>query len=208
MTSMKKQIPLIITAVIILIAIFFVYPWMPEIILKGRVTTDSSTVNNTPETNRTNYDLQFFPPEIREDILNHAKKYSVNVSHWGFDPLNNEINIYAYGIDNESTTNDLKGQQIGNYTIHIINGSEILNAQDEVIQQLSQLRENPKYQIAHISMVTDPFSDPKGYYAELWCYSSTPENKELDNMVIRGWKIQVYPVSPIPSNTGNSSKSR
>lgn len=197
---MKKQTLLIIIGVIILITIFFVYPWMPEIILKGRVTTDSSAVNNTPESNRTNYDLQFFPPEIREDILNHAKKYSVNVSYWGFDPLNNEINLYDKGTLNESVLKELGQVKIGPYTIHVMNDTEILHSQDDVYNQLSQLRKNPKYQINQISMAPYSLNPPTRSSVELWCYDYTPENKKLNYAVIKGWVIVVIVPSPMPKD--------
>jgi hypothetical protein len=205
---MKNCIPLVIAAVIIIVAILFAYLWIPGLFPKENTTTEKPSGNVTPELNNTNTRLRNFPPEIRGEIQTLAGKYSLALNILGFDPINNEINLYAYGIPNESAFSDLQGRQIGNYTIHIINYTEILNARDEVYIQLFQIQKKPEYQIAHISMMEDIFSDPKEYTVELWAYNSTPENKKLDNMVIKGWKIQVYPMSPIPSNTSNSSKSR
>jgi len=56
-----------------------------------------------------------------------------------------------------------------------------------------------------MAMVTDTFGDLPGNYAELWVYKSTPENKKPDNAVIKGWKILVYPMAPLPINTRNFS---
>jgi hypothetical protein len=206
---MKNRIPLVIAGVIFIIAILFTYLWILGIFPQGNITAENPSVNVTPELNNTNTSLRNFPPEIRGEIQSLAGKYSLPLNIWGFDPINNEINLYAYGIHNESAFSYLQGRQIGNYTIHIINYAEILNARDEVYIQLFHIQKKPEYQIAHITMGEDIFSDPKEFTAELWAYNSTPENKKLDNMVIKGWKIQVYPVSPIPSNnTSNSSKSR
>jgi len=205
---MKNRIPLVIAAAMIIVAILFVYLWISGIFPKGMTTTEKPSGNITPELNNTNTSLKNFPPEIRGEIQTLAGKYSLALNIWGFDPINNEINLYAYGIPNESAFSDLHGRQIGNYTVHIINYTEILNARDEVYNQLFQIQKKQEYQIAHISMMKDIFSDPKEYTVELWAYNSTPENKKLDNMVIKGWKIQVYPMSPIPSDTGSTSKSR
>ena len=174
---------------------------------KENTTPENPSVNVFPELNSTNTPLKNFPLEIQGEIQILAGKYSLAPNIWGFDPINNEINLYAYGIHNKSAIKELQSKQIGNYTVHILNDTEILNARSEVRNQLTQLSKNPDYQIGFIDMMTDK-SDPSGYYAELWVYNSTPENKKLDNMVIKGWKIQVYPMSPIPSNTGNTSKSR
>ncbi len=199
--DLKNQIPLIVTGAIIVIAVLFVYLWMSGIILKGRVTTDSSMVNTTPESNRTNYDLQFFPPEIREDILNHAKKYSVNVSYWGFDPLNKEINLLDTGTLNESVLKELQQVKIGPYNIHVLNNTEILRSQDDVYYQVSQLRKNPQYQINQISMVPYSLNPPTRSSVELWCTDYTPENKKLNYAVIKGWVIVVIVPVPIPKDT-------
>ncbi|MCK9593217.1 MAG: hypothetical protein M0Q91_14530 [Methanoregula sp.] len=202
---MKNRIPLVIAAAILVVAILFAYLWVSGIFPKENTTTENSSVNVSPELNTS---LRNFPQEIQGEIQTLAGKYSLALNIWGFDPINNEINLYAYGIPNESAFKDLQGKQIGNYTIHIVNNTEILNARDEVYNQLFQIRKRPEYQIAHISFVKDVFNDPQEFTVELWAYGSTPENKKLNNMVIKGWKIQVYPVSTIPSNTSNSSKSR
>jgi len=206
---MKNRFPLIIAAVIIIIAILFAYLWIPGLFPKEN-TTEKPSGNVNPDLSNTNTILKNFPPEIRSEIQSLAGKYSLPLNIWGFDPINNEINLYAYGIPNESAIKDLEGKQLGLYTINIINDTEILNARDEVRSQLTELtkpQKNTEYQIAHISMGESIFSDPKEYTVELWAYNSTSENKKLDNMVIKGWKIQVYPMSPIPSDTGNASKS-
>jgi|WetSurMetagenome_2_1015567.scaffolds.fasta_scaffold94148_2 hypothetical protein len=203
---MKKQIPLIIAAIIV-IAILFVYLWMPGTVTKGNKTTETPSVNSTSALNKTTFYLKFFPAEIQNEVQFLAEVYSLDITYWGFDPINNEINLYDYGIQNESVLKELRGKKIGDYTIHVMNGTEILNTQDEVQNQLFQLRKDPKNQISHISMITDPLNNPPRYYAEIVCFNSTPENRKLDNMVIKGWRIQVFVCCAVPSSTGNSSKS-
>jgi len=206
--DLKNQIPLIVTGAIIVIAVLFVYLWMSGIIPKGMTTTENPPVNATPDLNRTNFYLKYFPAEIRGDVQTLAGESPVDISYWGFDPINNEINVFDNGIQNESAVSELRRKKIGNYTVHVMNGTEILNAQDEVQNQLSQLRKDPKYQIEHISMSPDETINPPRYYAELWCNDYTPENKELDYRVIKGWRIQVFVCCALPNSTGNSSKSR
>lgn len=187
------------------------YLWMSGILPKMMIPKNPS--ENVTYGLSINHSLKSFPPEIRDEIHSLAGNYSLALENWGFDPINNEIDLYEYAIHNESAIIDLQGKQIDDYTIQIMNYSDILQARDEVGNQLTQIQNKPEYQIAHISMIEDTLSIPRKYYAELAVYRSTNENKNLDNMVIKGWKIQVgvikpYSESPIPNNTGNYSKSR
>jgi hypothetical protein len=208
MISMKKQIPIIIiSTAIIVTAILFAGFRISGPVPTNVTTTVTPSLHVTPDLNRTNFYLKYFPADTRDEIQTLAVGYSINISYWGFDPLNNEINLYDYGIQNESILKELRGKKIGNYTVHVMNSTEILNAQDEVQNQLFRLQKDPKYQIVHITMGPDLTINPTRYYTELWCYSSTPENKKLDNAMIKGWRIAVYPVAPLPSYTDNSSKS-
>jgi len=135
--------------------------------------------------------------ELQKEFQDLGSQYSIGFSKWEFNPEKKEITLYFYsfGTYNENGINRLQGKQIGNYTIRVIHDIEFETTKTEVYEQLSQFRKNPEYQISHISMETNAFGDPPGNYAELWVYKSTPENKKLDNTVIQGWKIQVYPVS-------------
>ena len=122
----------------------------------------------------------FSPPEIREDILNNAKKYSVNVSDWGFDPLNKEINLFDTGTLNESVVKELRQVKIGPYTVHVMNNTEFLRSQDDVYYQVYQLRKNPNYQIHQISLVHYSLNPLTRSSVELWCTDYAPENKKLN----------------------------
>lgn len=53
-------------------------------------------------------------------------------------------------------------------------------------------------------MITDTLNDPPQNYVDLSVYESTSENKKLDNTIINGWKILVYPESLPPTDTENS----
>lgn len=141
------------------------------------------------------------PSEIEREMWPITQEYHFTVNKWEFDPeIRNEINLYAHDIRNESMIEELQGKQIGNYTIHIIHDTEFETIRLEVVAYLTELRKNPEYQIAHISMVTDRISDPPGNYAELWCTGETPANRKLDGTLVKGWRILVYPMSPPPTS--------
>lgn len=148
--------------------------------------------------NETNSSLRKIPTEIRDEI--QRATYPLALDKWEFDPVkSDQINVYVYDIRNESEIEGYQGKRIGNYTLHIIHDTEFETTRSEVSTYLMQLRKNPDYQIAHVSMITNSFEDPIGYYAELWCYGSTPQNKKLGGVVIKGWTILVYPMSPPPT---------
>ncbi|HUT39304.1 MAG TPA: hypothetical protein VMW77_08390 [Methanoregula sp.] len=201
----KNRIPLIVTAAIITIAILFVGLWMlGNLLPKGVTTSDKASGNFTPELKITNNISKELPsPDLKKF---QALQAQFGFSKWEFDPVKKEMTLYAYDIQNESVIKNLQGKQIDNYTIQIIHDTEFKTTRAEVQKQLIKLRKNPEYQIDGIFMVTDAFGDPPGNYAELWVYKSTPENKKLDNTVIMGWKILVYPMAPLPTDAGNSSK--
>ena len=98
-----------------------------------------------------------------------------------------------------NVTKDLAGKPIGNFTIHIFNNTELNNTVLEVHEYFFQLRKNPDYQIGDVETV----ADPKGPYVILWCNNLTPQNKKLENMAFKGWRIHVNiccPIlNPIPS---------
>ncbi|OPX63850.1 MAG: hypothetical protein A4E34_00676 [Methanoregula sp. PtaU1.Bin006] len=86
-------------------------------------------------------------------------------------------------------------RRVNNYTIRMVHDTEFEATVKDVKKHLTKFQDNPDYQISRISMLTDPFGDPPGYYVEMWVNQLTPENKELDYTVIDGWIIQVYPES-------------
>jgi hypothetical protein len=140
------------------------------------------------------------PSEIEREMWPLEHEYHFSLNKWEFDPGRNEITLYALDIRNESLIKELQGKRISNYTIHIIRDVEFETTRAEVRSYLTELRKNPEYQIAHISMVTDRLSDTPGNYAEVWCEGETPENRKLDGTLVEGWRIVVYPMSPPPSN--------
>ena len=138
---------------------------------------------------------QIVPDELNQVIksMNNNKFFTLN--KWEFNPENNELTVYAHDIKDQRAINDFQNISVGKYTIQMVYDKEFENNRADVRQQLVQFRNNPDYQIAGISMVTDRINDPPGNYAELWVYKSTPENKKLDNTVIQEWEILVYPIS-------------
>jgi hypothetical protein len=52
-------------------------------------------------------------PEIRNDTRLNAKKYSIPVVNWGFDPFNNEIDLFVKDIHDTNATGDLQGKKSG-----------------------------------------------------------------------------------------------
>lgn len=196
---LKNRIPLLLTVAIVIIAILFGYVLMSGI-LDQKITTpiEKPPVNNTPVLANINSNLKAFPPDIQGEILILAEKYSIAFDYWGFDPINNEIDLIAYGIHDTNATKDLQGKKTGNYTIHIFNDTELETSRSEVRAYLDELKKNPDYQITPFMMVMDR----EGPYVDLWCSKLTPENMELDNKVIKGWRIHVLVCCGAPSSTG------
>lgn len=204
---MKGGIPSIVIAIIIAIVFFFAGFWMSGMLSKIEpAPPENFTAISVPGLNNTDIRGDKLPsPELANEFRALASRYSIAFSRWKFDPIKNEITLYDYPTFNENAVKELQGKQIGNYTIRIQHDTEFVTTREEVRKQLIEFRKIPDYQINSISMLTDPFGDPPGNFAELWVYQSTSENKKLNNMVIQGWRIQVYPMSPIPTSDGNTS---
>jgi hypothetical protein len=204
---MKNQNLRIIAAVALIITVVLVYFLISGILIpKGASTIEEHVINSNPELAEKFSMLKSFPPEIQGEIQTLATKYSIDLEWWGFDPYNNEIDLFEHGIHNSSATDDLREKQIGNYTIHIYNDTEFETTESDVRLYLAQLKKNPDYQISWIDMVTGgSIANPTGPYVELWVNKITPENQKLDNTVMKGWKILVYPMAPLPTNSSNSS---
>jgi hypothetical protein len=133
--------------------------------------------------------------ELKKIVQSIGRNGQFTLNKWEFNPISNEVMFYVFDIKDESTMNDLQVKQVGNYTIRVSHDSEFEATREDVARQLGQFSKDPAYQIADVVMTTDRVDDPPGNYAELWVYKSTPENRELDNRVINGWTIRVYPVS-------------
>ena len=205
---MKNGILSIITVIITAIIFFVAGFWMAGILPQtAPAPVENSTANAGPGLNTTAIRGDQLPsPELADEFYALQTRYSIAFSKLKYNPVKNEITLYDYPTFNKYAALEIDGKKIGNYTIRLQHDTEFVTIQEEVKKQLFQLRKNPDYQIDGISMVTDPFGNPPGNYAELWVYQSTQENKKLDNTVILGWKILVYPMSPIPTNNGTTSK--
>jgi|WetSurMetagenome_2_1015567.scaffolds.fasta_scaffold43469_2 hypothetical protein len=195
----KNRISLIAVAAIIIITVFLGYLWITGIIPKG-LPVDNVSVHRIPEFKDVNMSLNKLPPETYGEIRTLERKNSFTLDKWEFKSAkSSEINLYAHDIRNESAINALQGKIIGNYTIQIIHDTEFEAIRADVEQQLAELKKIPDYHISRIGMVTDTNIDPAEHNVELWVDMSTPENKKLDNTVIKGWKIHVYPMSRPPT---------
>jgi len=194
----KDRITLIISIVII-IAIIFVYLSMSGISgHEGTIPVEKHPVNNTPAL-VTNSSFKEFPPEIQDKIQIMSDMYSIPPGYWGFDSVNNEIDLVMHDVN--STAKDLRGKQIGNYSIYLFTDTELASTYPEASAHLLDLMKNPEYQISSFDMVTSgTIVNPTGPYVELHVYKTVPENEKLDNTMIKGWRILVYPLSnPLPT---------
>jgi hypothetical protein len=210
----KNRKPLIITVMIIVIAIVFVYFSISGIFVQtGKTPVEQPLANSTPALPKINSSFKNFPPEIQGEIQTISDTYSIPPPYWGFDPVNNEIDLIAHDINSTSAIKELPGKQIGNYRIHAFNDTELASTQSEVSAHLWELMKNRDYQISNIALVTSgSVINPTGPYVELWAYKSAPENEKLDKTMIKGWRILVFPLSyPLPTtqyltmNTANTS---
>jgi len=156
---------------------------------------DWYTTNNLK---RLALNTQLQEQKIPVDVNNLLKSIKTDnpftINKWEFDETKKEIVIYAHDIKNERVINKYQKKPIGRYSIRIIHDTGFETTRKEVSDYLYDLRKNPDYQVNSVYMVTDRINDPPENIAEVWVYNSTPQNKELDNSMIQGWKIRVYPV--------------
>jgi len=135
------------------------------------------------------------PTELQTIIGSVGRNDSFSLNKWEWNSTSNEITFYVFDILDEGPIREIQGKKIGNYSVHIIHDTEFEETRNGVGQQLYKNLKDPAYQIAHIAMNTNRISDPPENSAELWVHRSTPENEILDNTVINGWTIHVYPIS-------------
>ncbi len=203
---MKTRRSLIILGMIFTIAFISVFFFISG--MANRTTLPSINQTNTSvELVDINPRVESIPPDIRDEIRTLSREYVIPEKKWGFDPFNLEINLYSGVVLDENVKQNLNGKKIGNFTIRIYNDTEILNAQQEVFDQLFQLRKDPDYQITHVSMNWDPTNNPPEYNAEILCYGSTPANRKIENLVIKGWRIHVNVCCSNPDSTNVSPES-
>jgi len=165
----------------------------------GGVSTNSNVplyvgyiVNQTGKTLVNSHDI---PIELQSIIKSVGRSDSFTLNKWELDPIDHEITFYVFDILDEREIDEFEGKNLDKYSVHIIHDTEFEEVRNNVSQQLVKYMDDPEYQIAHIGMSTNRISDPPENNAELWVYKSTPENMKLDNLVINGWTINVYPVS-------------
>lgn len=133
------------------------------------------------------------PYELKTVLKTVKFSHKFATSRWEIDTVNRSMTIYTYGIRDEQEMNSFDGRTVNNYTIRMVHDSEFETTVQDVKKHITKFQENPDFQINRISMVTDPFGDPPANYVELWVNQLTSKNKELDNTMIDGWIIQVYP---------------
>ena len=140
------------------------------------------------------------PYGLETELRSMNEEGQFTISKWEFDPTLKELIVYAYDISNTRATGNFRREDVDNYSIRVIHDTEFEKNRTNVRQQLAALKKNPDYQISWIIMNEKPLNDQSENSVELWVHKSTPENKKLDNAVIDGWKILVYPVSPLPDS--------
>lgn len=161
--------------------------------------TEHPSINNLVLVQNKNYSVSQLPIDLRYEVRRISQNNQFSIHKWEFDPTNrNQVFLYVSDIRNTSIFEEYQGKQVGNYTIRLIHDTEFETSRSEVELYLNQLMKNPDYQIATFSMVTDTTVNPPEYNVELWCYKTTPENQKLDHMIIKGWKILVFPAAPLP----------
>jgi len=202
----NNKIP-VITAAVVILVVFLAYLWISGLLIpKGITNYERSSINSISTFKDINNSPSRLPPDILDNISSLQDLYHISINKWEFDPVNqNQIIVFAYDIRNDSAIKEISGKEIGNFSIRLIRDIEFENTRAEVEQELSGLKKDPAYHISWIGMVTDTSLDPIGRRAEVWVDMSTPENQKLDKTVIKGWKIFVYPMAPLPKGTRNAS---
>lgn len=194
----KNQIPKILIAAIILIALIFTWVWLSGMLIPASpLPNENTSINTTSEADKNDVNLKGFPPEIHDEVQSLSEKYSISLKYWGFDPIHNEIALIAYGIHDTNATKDLQGKKVGSYTIHIFNESDFRTTESEIRAYINELERKPEYQISSMEMVYSH----NGPRVELWCVDLTPENQKLENVVIFGWRFYVNVCCAVPNST-------
>jgi hypothetical protein len=196
--DIKKPLPMIIIVGILFIACVIAALWISGIFSNNGATIpiEQPSVKTTPSPAIINSSLNYFPPEIQGEIQTLSDSYSIPPGYWGFDPVNNEIDLLEQDMPNASVYRDLSGKKIGNSTIHIFNRTELETTRSEVQDYLFQFFHTPDYQIS--SSVTTIGLDGRPS-VDVECEKFTPKNQELENTVFKGWKIHIYVCCGIPS---------
>lgn len=201
---MKNRISLVVIGIIVIIAIGIAYFGIAGVHNKGETTATENPVSTVP----TKSTIQYSTPEktASPELLKQLKRLIIRnndfgIHKWEFGPNTDEIILYVYAIKNESIIESLTGTKINNYTIRIIHDTEFEKNQRNLVQKLTLLQQDPGYQIDHFYTVVDPFGNHPEDTIELWVVASTPENMKLDNTEMDGWKVRVYPMTPLPSES-------
>jgi hypothetical protein len=200
---MKNWISLIFIGIIFIFVIGVVYYGIAGVYSKGGTTATENPMATVP-TKLTNQNIT---PEktASPELLNQLSLFSMHhkdfgIHKWGFGPDTDEIILYAYAVKNESIIENLQGTKINNYSIRIIHDTEFERDQHELVQKLTLIQQDSRYQIDHFYTVVDPFGNHPEDTIELWVVALTPENRKLDNTEMDGWKVVVYPIStPVPT---------
>jgi hypothetical protein len=200
---MKNRISLVIIGIIIIFVIGVVYYGIAGVYNKGGPTATENPITTVP-TNLTNQNTtpeKTASPELLNQLIlfsMHHKDFGIH--KWEYGPNKDEITLYAYAIKNESQIENLQGTKINNYTIRIIHDTEFERKQYVLVQELTLIQQDRRYQIDHFYTVVDPFGNNPENTIELWVDALTSENRKLDNTKMDGWKVVVYPMStPVPT---------
>jgi hypothetical protein len=200
---MKNRISLVVIGTIIIFIFGIACIGISGIQGKGNSTSTENPITAVP-TNITNQNITpektLYPELLKQLRMLNIRYHDFGIHRWEFGPNTDEITLYTYAVHNESVIQNLQGTKINNYTIRIIHDTEFEKTQHELVQKLTLIQQDSRYQIDHFYTVVDPFGDPPEDTIELWVVALTPENRKLDNTEMDGWKVVVYPMStPVPT---------
>ncbi|OPX63851.1 MULTISPECIES: hypothetical protein [unclassified Methanoregula] len=201
---MKNRISLVVIGIIIISVIGLVYYGMTGVHGIGGATATENPTSAVPmNLIQQNTPQEKTPtPELLDKLRTLSfKNRFLFVHKWKFGPNPDEITLYAYAIKNESQIESLQGTRVQNYSIRIVRDTEFEKNQRNLTQKLTLLQQDPGYQIDHFYTVVDPFGNHPEDTIELWVVASTPENRKLDNTEMDGWKVRVYPMTPLPAES-------
>jgi hypothetical protein len=142
------------------------------------------------------------PDTLKKEIDKLILDKKFGISKWGVDLNNQQLIIYAYNIQNRDEMEKLQNKKIGNWTINIIEDTEIEMETNEVYTELKRMENTYDLQVAGVEIA------PSEKKITMWVSNTTPDNQKLNGTQIKGWTVEVYlagpPISPMTNLTNQS----
>lgn len=131
---------------------------------------------------------QELPDEVRSEIERFLIEPEIHMTRWSVDAAEQRVDIFVWKLTPENER--LNGKVIDGWTINITFDAELMKEEEKINAEIERLAEMPEMQIAGWSVGITPGTGDKK--VEIFVYSLTPENQELDGKTIDGWTIHVY----------------